>query len=165
MLSSDASSEQGKDHIYTVAFAMDIRRRLNPPLPKEYAGNAVLTAFASASFMELETAPLGLLVDRVQEGAEKMTDDYVRSVVDWGETNIGVPHGDVFISSWWKLGFDDVEYPWGRPTYSCPVPDVKRDIILLLPSIGSDKGVNCLVPLIDDCAEKFKRLFYKYLHE
>jgi Transferase family len=165
VLSSDASLEQGKDHIYTVAFAMDIRHRLNPPLPKEYAGNAVLSAFASASVTELENAPLRLLVDRVHEGAEKMTDEYIRSVVDWGETNIGVPHGDVLISSWWKLGFDEIDYPWGRPIYSCPVVDAKRDIILLLPSIGSDNGVNCLVPLMDDCVEKFKHLFYKYLQE
>ncbi|KAF3329448.1 omega-hydroxypalmitate O-feruloyl transferase [Carex littledalei] len=159
VLSSDALCEQGKDHIYTVAFAMDIRRRLNPPLPNEYAGNAILTAYASASLVELETAPFGLLVDRVHEGAEKMTDAYVRSVVDWGETNIGVPHGDVLISSWWKLGFDDVEYPWGKPIYSCPVADPKRDIVLLLPSIKFDKGVNCLIPLKDDCVEKFKQLF------
>ncbi|KAJ1703703.1 hypothetical protein LUZ63_003482 [Rhynchospora breviuscula] len=165
VLSSDSSPEPGKDRIYTVAFAMDIRRRLNPPLPNEYAGNAVLSAYASASLFELEMAPLGLLVDRVHEGAERITDAYIRSTVDWGETNIGVPHGDVLISSWWRLGLDDIEYPWGRPIYSCPVADPERDIVLLLPSIESDKGVNCLVPLKDDCVEKFKHLFYTYLEK
>ncbi|RHN47415.1 putative omega-hydroxypalmitate O-feruloyl transferase [Medicago truncatula] len=119
----------------TILYAVDIRSRLNPPLPREYAGNAVLTA----------------LVEMVWEGTKRMGDEYARSIIDWGELYNGFPNGELLVSSWWRLGFEEVEYPWGKPKYCCPVVYHKKDIILLFPSFhgveGGDDGVNIIVAL------------------
>ncbi|KAF8402269.1 hypothetical protein HHK36_013221 [Tetracentron sinense] len=149
----------------TILYAVDLRSRLRPPLPPSYTGNAVLTAYATASCRDLEEGSFSDMVEMVSRGAARMTNEYARSVIDWGELHKGFPHGDVLVSSWWRLGFDEVEYPWGRPRYSCPVVYHRKDIILLFPEIEgvSDKGVNILVALPSKEMKKFHALFYNFL--
>lgn len=148
-------------------FAVDIRRRLNPPLPDSYSGNAVLTGYATAKCAELEEGPFWKTVQMVYEGAARMTDEYARSAIDWGELYKGFPHGEFLVSSWWRLGFEGVQFPWGKPKYSCPVVYHRKDIILLFPDIdngeNSNRGVNVLVALPPKEMEKFKSLFHKFL--
>ena len=155
------------DRLSTILYAVDIRPRLNPPLPPSYAGNAVLTAYATAPCKELNEGPFVKLVEMVSEGSRRMTDEYARSVIDWGELYKGFPHGEFLVSSWWRLGFDEVEYPWGKPRYSCPVVYHRKDIILLFPDIKeggeSNSGVNVLVALPSNEMEKFQSLFHKFL--
>jgi len=150
-----------------ILYAVDIRSRLNPPLPKTYTGNAVLTAYASAKCEELKEGEFSRLVEMVEEGSRRMSDEYARSIIDWGELYNGFPNGDVLVSSWWRLGFEEVEYPWGKPKYCCPVVYHRKDIILLVPSFnggeGGGDGVNIIVALPPDEMEKFKSLFYTLL--
>ncbi|XP_052180288.1 acyltransferase GLAUCE isoform X2 [Diospyros lotus] len=150
------------DRESTVLYAVDIRQRLVPALPRSYTGNAVLTAYATAACRELEAGPLGRLVEMVAGGAARMTDEYARSAIDWGEMHKGFPRGEFLISSWWRLGFGAVEYPWGKPRYSCPVVYHRKDIILLFPDMDDD-GVNVLVALPAKEMELFKTFFHKFL--
>lgn len=103
----------------------------------------------------------------VSDGAKRMTDEYARSVIDWGELYKGFPQGEVLVSSWWRLGFAEVEYPWGKPRYSCPVVYHRKDIILLFPDIDNEEegggGVNVLVALPPKEMDKFQTLFHKVL--
>ncbi|XP_059307534.1 acyltransferase GLAUCE [Lycium ferocissimum] len=160
--------ENNSERISTVLFAVDIRSRLNPPLPKSYTGNAVLTSYASAKCHELEEGPFSKIVELVSQGGMRMTDEYARSAIDWGEIYKGFPNGEFLISSWWKLGFSQVEYPWGKPKYSCPVVCPRKDIILLFPNIddgisSNNDGVNIFVALPPKQMEKFESYFHKFL--
>ncbi|KAJ6891861.1 hypothetical protein NC651_025146 [Populus alba x Populus x berolinensis] len=157
------SEAQDPDRVSTILYAVNIRPRLIPPLPESYAGNAVLTAYANATCKELQEGPISKLVERVAEGSKRMTDEYARSAIDWGEIHKGFPSGDLLVSSWWKLGFDEVDYPWGCPRYSCPVVCHRKDIILLFPDIDDKNSVNVLVALPSKEMEKFESLFHKFL--
>ncbi|CAN4114954.1 unnamed protein product [Withania somnifera] len=142
--------ENNSERISTVLFAVDIRARLNPPLPRSYTGNAVLTSYASTTCHELEEGPFSKIVDRVSQGAMRMTDEYARSAIDWGK---------------W---FSQVEFPWGKPKYSCPVVSHRKDIILLIPNIddgigNNNDGVNIFVTLPPKQMEKFESYFHKFL--
>ncbi|KAK9292152.1 hypothetical protein L1049_020111 [Liquidambar formosana] len=158
-------AENNLDRLSTILYAVDIRSKLRPPLPLAYTGNAVLTAYATAKCRDLEEGPLSRLVEMVSEGAERMTDEYARSAIDWGELYKGFPHGEFLVSSWWRLGFSEVEYPWGKPRYSCPVVYHRKDIILLFPDIdeATSDGINVLVALPHKEMEKFETLFHKFL--
>ncbi|KVI07545.1 Chloramphenicol acetyltransferase-like domain-containing protein [Cynara cardunculus var. scolymus] len=158
-----SGTDYDPDRVSTILYAVDIRSRLN--LPHSFAGNAVLSAYASAPCKEIEKSPFSKLVELMTEGASRMTGEYARSVIDWGEVNKGFPAGEFLISSWWRLGFTDVEYPWGKPRYSCPVVYHRKDIILLFPDIvgESDNEVNVLVALPSKEMAKFEALFHKFL--
>lgn len=152
----------------TILYAVDIRSRLNPPLPKAFIGNAVLTAYATMKCGELKQCEFSKLVEMVGEGSRRMNDEYVKSIVDWGELYNGFPNGEILVSSWWRLGFEEVEYPWGKPMYCCPVVYRRKDIILLFPPFhrssedGGDDGVNIIVALPPKEMENFQRLFYTF---
>ncbi|CAK7325981.1 unnamed protein product [Dovyalis caffra] len=160
---SHDTEDQDLDRVSTILYAVNIRPRLIPPLPASYAGNAVLTAYASAKCRELQEGPISKLVEMVAEGSKRMTDEYARSAIDWGEIYKGFPHGEFLVSSWWKLGFDEVDYPWGCPTYCCPVVYHRKDIILLFSDIDDKNSVNVWVALPRKEMEKFERLFHKFL--
>lgn len=167
--SSTYVDDHGESRESRILYAVDIRQRLNPPLPQGYTGNGVLTAYASAGCRELEEGPFSRAVEMVSEGAARMTDEYARSVIDWGELRKGFPNGEVLVSSWWRLGFADVEYPWGKPMYSCPVVYHRKDIILFFPEQDvpdngtNGTGVNILVALPHQEMQKFQALFQKFL--
>ncbi|KAK7396026.1 hypothetical protein VNO78_16716 [Psophocarpus tetragonolobus] len=146
-----------------ILYAVDIRSRLNPPLPKSFAGNAVVAAYATAKCEELEKGDLARLVEMVAEGGARISDEYAKSVIDWGEVHDGFPHGDVLVSSWWRLGFEEVEYPWGRPIYCCPLVYYRKDIILVFPPYGGGHGINIIVALPPNEMNKFESLFYMFL--
>ncbi|XP_068666805.1 acyltransferase GLAUCE-like [Aristolochia californica] len=151
----------------SVIYAVDIRSRMRPPLPKSYTGNAVLTGYGTTTYGELKEAPFFRLVEAVREGATRMTDEYAKSVIDWGELHRGVPHGDVLVSSWWRLGFSEVDFPWGNAIYCVPVVIPNGDIVVLLPdkegTTGNGTGVYALVGLPSKSMEKFESLFYNLL--
>lgn len=162
---SNSEAENNLERKSTILYAVDIRPRLSPPLPPSYAGNAVLTAYATAKCKEIQELEFSRLVEMVSEGAGRMTDEYARSAIDWGEMYRGFPNGEVLVSSWWRLGFSEVEYPWGKPRYSCPVVYHRKDIILLFPHIDATNTnlVNVLVALPPKEMHKFQTLFHKFL--
>ncbi|KAL0339520.1 UNVERIFIED_CONTAM: Anthranilate N-benzoyltransferase protein 1 [Sesamum radiatum] len=67
-LSNDA--EYNKDRVSTLLNVVDLRSRLNPPLPESYCGNAVLVAYSSATCEDIEKWPFEAGGDGVRS-AEK----------------------------------------------------------------------------------------------
>ncbi|KAG6392962.1 hypothetical protein SASPL_147191 [Salvia splendens] len=74
-----------------VLFAVDVTERASPPLPRSLAGNAVITAFANARAGDLLGGAAGFAVEMVRRGRERVTPEYIRSVIDWLEVYKGIP--------------------------------------------------------------------------
>eukprot|EP01018_Ginkgo_biloba_P018311 Gb_35737 [translate_table: standard] len=133
----------------SVLFAVNIRSKVNPPLPKGFVGNGILTASASASVQELHEKPLSYCVAKVQEAISSITDDYVRSAVDWLGVYKGIPsaiNGNFFLSAWSKLPLYELDFGWGKPVYASPIVGGLEEFVLLL-SHGSGEGLNVWIIL------------------
>ncbi|XP_008786402.1 omega-hydroxypalmitate O-feruloyl transferase-like [Phoenix dactylifera] len=149
------------DGISSVLFAADIRSRVSPPLPHGFGGNAVITASASAKVAVLGEKPFSFCVGMVKEAIERVTDEYVRSVIDWLEVYRGVPstvNGNFFLSAWWKLPFHELDFGYGKPLYGGPVVGGMGEFVLLLSSgndMGRRGGVNVWIALEKDKMERF----------
>ncbi|KAL0383798.1 UNVERIFIED_CONTAM: hypothetical protein Scaly_0667100 [Sesamum calycinum] len=85
-----------KDRVSTLLNAADLKSRVNPPLPDSYCSNAVLVTYSSATCEDLEKWRFSKLVEMVSEGPKRVTDEYVRSVIDWLEINKGLPCGSIW---------------------------------------------------------------------
>ncbi|KAK6149253.1 hypothetical protein DH2020_016778 [Rehmannia glutinosa] len=149
--------EYDKDRISTLLNVIDIRSRLNPPLPSSYCGNAVLVAYSSAKCEDIENWPFSDLVKMVSEAPNRVSDEYARSVIDWLEINKGLPCGEYMVSSWLRLGFDEVVFPWGKPQHSGPVVNHRKDICWVFPTVD---GVNALVSLPAQEMKRFESQFH-----
>ncbi|XVE82127.1 hypothetical protein DITRI_Ditri15bG0121900 [Diplodiscus trichospermus] len=149
------------DDLSAVLFAVDIRSKTSPPFPNSFAGNAVVTAFANAKVIDLVEKPFSFCVEKVKEARERITDEYVRSVIDWLEVHRGIPatcNGNFYVSAWWKLRFNELDFGFGKPTHGGPIASGNDEFVLLL-SHGkcgdSGGGINVWMGLEP---EKMKRL-------
>eukprot|EP00250_Pteridium_aquilinum_P014107 c21785_g1_i1 orf=294-1649(+) len=146
-----------------VLFAVDIRSRIKPPLPKGFAGNAIVSGFASVPAGELQKGSLSYAVGQIQEATNIITDAYIRSSIDWGEVHGGVPNlpGGIFLSAWWKLPFHLVDFGWGKPIYAGPVVNAMVEFVLLL-SNGTQQGLNLYIALEPSHMQEFEKLIYNF---
>ncbi|EYU17599.1 hypothetical protein ABFS82_07G106800 [Erythranthe guttata] len=152
-----------KNKVSTLLNAIDIRPIVNPPLPYSYSANAVLPLGVSETCEEIKNGPFSKLVEIITEGAKEMTHEYVKSAFDWLELNRGIPHGDYFkVSSWLRLGFDEVEYAWGKPIYSCPVVNHRKDICWVFRD-AVDGGVSAMVALPSQEMDIFEAVFHDFI--
>ncbi|KAK4392387.1 Histone-lysine N-methyltransferase ATXR4 [Sesamum angolense] len=136
--------------------AVDVRSRLNPPLPPEYCGNAVLPGYASAKCRDVEKWPLSKLVEMILEGIERMSDEYMKSAIDWLEINKGIPYGDYPLTSLSRLGLDEVCVPWQGPEFGL----VMNNLECLCWMLPHDDGVKVL---IQGSAEEMERFDFHLL--
>lgn len=139
---------------WRVFFPVDFRERLRPQLPSEYAGNAVVNACAMATSEEVKRRPFSYCVEKILEATGRITDEHVRAVIDWREVNKVLPRGDLFVSSWLRLGCAEVEYPWGRPTYCCPLLNPAFGMSVLFRSMNDERngigsGANLFICMSD----------------
>lgn len=164
---SSPETEQNRDRVSTILYVTDLRSRLkNPPLPREYCGNALLVSYASAKCGDIEKWPFSTVVEMVAEGVTRVTDEYVRSAIDWLEINGGmmIPRGDCILSSWVRLGYDRVVFPWGKPLCCSPVVNNLERIFWVFPDIDDD-GVNVLVQRPAPEMERFQFHFQNFFAE
>ncbi|BFG42716.1 hypothetical protein CerSpe_289900 [Prunus speciosa] len=143
----------------TILIPVNVRKRVVPPAPPGFAGNALVPAFAHATVKELKEEDDSSLVRKVQEGVERLDDEYVRSGIDWLEVNKGVPcEEDSFsLVSWWKLGIEHGEFSWGKVKCATSVL-LKPGLVMLLPGPEGKGGLSICLELPDDQMEWFCRL-------
>ncbi|GFZ20119.1 hypothetical protein Acr_28g0008240 [Actinidia rufa] len=124
-----AAVEMGDEKVSTMFFPVDCRKRVVPPAPK------------------------------VQEGLERLDDEYVRSSIDWLEVNKGLPWREDSFSlvSWWRLGVEEDEYIWGKTICTTPVA-LKPGLVYLLPGRKEEGGLHICLELPDDQIQEFRRL-------
>ncbi|MCO5572863.1 hypothetical protein L7F22_026622 [Adiantum nelumboides] len=148
-----ATEQQGDgEQPVMVLFAMDIRKHVKPPLPDNFCGNGVITAYAQALAREVRSQPLSFCAKKVQEGLKRVTGDYIRSAIDWLEVHKGIPSmgvpGNFYLSAWWKLPFHKVDSGWGEPIYAGPIMTGVVDMVLLVSNCSHrDDGLNLLLAL------------------
>jgi len=154
---------------------------MEPPLPKEYFGNATLYVVASSLAGDLMSKPLGYASSRIREAIERVNDEYVRSAVEFlknqedlsrfqdlhaVESEKGLFYGNpnLGVVSWLTLPFYGVDFGWGKEVYMGPgthVHDFDGDS-LLLPGPDEDDGSLLLhLCLQVEHMDAFKKHFYE----
>lgn len=100
---------------------------------------------------------------KVQEGVERLDDEYVRSgrdgLVGDLEVNRGVPctENGFSLVSWLGLGLEDEVFAWGRVKCATPIV-VKPSLVMLLPGPKGEGGLNVCLQLHGDQMDDFYRL-------
>ncbi|XP_059063833.1 acyltransferase GLAUCE-like [Cryptomeria japonica] len=149
------------DDVSTVHYVADIRSRLVPPLPREYVGNAMAPAYAKATFRQLEEEPFGETVKKLQEGVDRLIDEYLRSSIDWLELYDGVPvlENGFHVTNWKNLGFADMELRGGiKSLHSGPVLSGGAKVVRFLGHPEDNQGMQLYIGLEASHMNKFEKL-------
>ncbi|KAI9077660.1 hypothetical protein K1719_040347 [Acacia pycnantha] len=151
-----------EEEISTMLFPVEVRKWIVAELKEKgvFAGNALVPGFARATVKELKEEEDDYLIRKVQEGIERIDEEYVRSGIDWLEENRGVPCSENSFSlvAWWKLGLEDQEFAWGRVKCATPL-ELKPGLVMMLPGTeGEGGGLNICLDLPEDHMQEFCRI-------
>jgi hypothetical protein len=104
-------------------FTVNVRTKLDPPLPEGFYGNGISLACAKTTAEELANKPLSFAVKLINEAKTAVNIEYIRSAIDLMDLK-GRPHctvvGSFFVSDVTKLGFRDVDFGWGKAAFAGP---------------------------------------------
>ncbi|RRT72596.1 hypothetical protein B296_00031271 [Ensete ventricosum] len=143
-------------------FAVDGRSRFDPPLPKGYFGNGIMLTGCLSTAGELLGRPLSFAVGLVQDAVKTVTDEYMRSAMDYFEATRARPSltATLMITTWSRLSFHTTDFGWGEPVQSGPVTLPEKEVILFL-SHGKErkrKSINVLLELPSSAMARWQDL-------
>ncbi|KAK9268590.1 hypothetical protein L1049_000344 [Liquidambar formosana] len=149
-----------KPHQQTkLIFSVDGRSKFNPPLPKGYFGNGIVVPCCLCTAGELIEKPFSFVVDLVQNAKEKVTEDYIRSAIDFFEESrpkVSLT-ATLLLSSWTRLPFDTVDFGWGEPTQFGSAK-MRKESVFFLPNGKKKKGITLLLGLPHIAMKTFQEL-------
>ncbi|KAL3751851.1 hypothetical protein ACJRO7_012652 [Eucalyptus globulus] len=139
-----------------ISHVVNLRGRMNPPLPDHSFGN--IWRFATATIKEEENdAELHVLADHLRTAIRKIDNDYVRKLQGedgflWACESMREVHE---LISWVRFPFYETDFGWGKPVWACisSVP-IKNAVILM--SSRSGNGIEAWVTLDEQEMAKFQ---------
>ncbi|CAN1832843.1 Spermidine hydroxycinnamoyl transferase [Linum perenne] len=168
------------DQLTAVGVCVDSRRRLNPPLPNAYFGNAVLDVKAMARSGDLVTRSLGYATERIRKAVEKVDGEFLSSAIDYlknqpdltefqdfheDKEEDDIDEGPFFgmpnlgVISWLRLPILGLDFGFGKEVYMGSTHEFDGDTMLLQSQDGDDSIVLAICLRVDHM-EAFKRCFY-----
>ncbi|XP_078150199.1 hydroxycinnamoyltransferase 4-like [Carex rostrata] len=155
-----------KSRIY---FTADGRNRLNPPL-KAYFGNAVVRISPASEVSKITSNPIGNVAATVKAAVDELTDEYIRSLIDYVEVNCNkkirvkkVPESDLRIRTLLGMQLSDVDFGWGAPQLLSWERSTENRVIYIMNDTTKDGGIKVVPALDSTTMQKFKEVFYEEL--
>ncbi|KAM0863918.1 hypothetical protein ACQ4PT_044280 [Festuca glaucescens] len=152
-----AALEHAADERVFVLFVTNARGswKRDPPLPPGFYGKALISTIAEADAGELCGRPLADAVDLVHKAKFRVTDEYVRSVLDLlarGQRYVDVGlNTTFFVSDITRCGDDSMDLGWAERVGGggSMAGDIYTRLSSLYMSCKNAKGEKCvLVPMV-----------------
>ncbi|KAJ4787286.1 HXXXD-type acyl-transferase family protein [Rhynchospora pubera] len=153
-------------------FVADVRRRLSPPLPKTYIGNVVVRTSAVSEVSTITSKPVHVVAEIVQSAVDGITDDFVRSFIDYLEVMQGkilhstleLAESDLRISSISGLPIYEANFGWGAPQKTSGAVAPGKNNVNLLDELGNNNaGLLMYITLDATIMPLFEKAFYEEL--
>ncbi|XP_027920823.1 spermidine hydroxycinnamoyl transferase-like [Vigna unguiculata] len=158
---------------------VDLRGRMKPPLPNGYFGNAIWDSVACCLAGDLVSEPLGYTASRIREAIERVSDEYVRSGIEFlkNQKNLRRFHQDLHeegrekepfpgnpnlsVVSWFRLPINGINFGWGKEVRMSPATHGFDGDFVLLPDPDENGSVLVYIRLQLLHIDAFKKHFYQ----
>ncbi|CAJ1964467.1 unnamed protein product [Sphenostylis stenocarpa] len=164
-----------------VRFNASIRSRIIPPLPRNYFGNALAATVTPKCYVgEIISKPLSYAAQKVREGIEKLTNEYIRSQLEiaLGEEQLdciraffsgqGERRNSAFagnpnlqMTSWMSMPVYEADFGWGKPVYFGLAYVFPQDRAVILLGPHGDETVIVSMHFQAEHLQLFKKFFYQ----
>ncbi|KAK7315422.1 hypothetical protein VNO77_33969 [Canavalia gladiata] len=165
-----------------VRILVDIRRRLDPPLPSNYFGNAVFpTITPKCHTIDIISNPINYAAYMIREGIDRLTNEYIRSQINFirGQEkieslkNVGNVNDErsknapfygnpnFFGVSWMSMLWYEANFGWGKPVYFGPGSIASDGKAFIIQSSHEDGSIIILLRLHTAHMQIFNKLFYE----
>ncbi|KAH6826667.1 hypothetical protein C2S53_017030 [Perilla frutescens var. hirtella] len=160
--------------ILTVA---DFRNKMNPPLPKNYFGNALIRVKAMDKSGSLLSNSVGAAAEKIHEAVERETEDTVRAYLEYlkGLPDVrkfrslendgrlkadGLRDPNLAIVSWTAMPLYGTDFGWGKEIHMGTLAIGADGLTFIIPSRDGDGAFNIVIWLQEQHMPDFKKYFY-----
>ena len=158
-----------------LTFPANIRRRVRPPLPDRYFGNALVRLGVTGAVRDVASEDLASVAGRIKGAIDRMDDELVRSAVDyWEMTELDsrpakgtLLETDLQIISWLGMPMYDADFGWGKPGVMSRAESIRGGFVYLMSDGPADDagagGVRVLMCMEAANINELERLLYEKL--
>lgn len=148
----------GAAEVMKLGWAVDGRKRFNPPLPPTYFGNVNFYGCVERKAGDVMTQPLHDAASSIKSATQRITHDYMQSALDLVELQASpalvranfIGPADLAMTSWAHVGAYQVDFGCGPPVFfTPPVYGVFVQLVVLLPHPRGDGAVNALIFMLE----------------
>ncbi|KAL7681998.1 putative transferase [Plasmopara halstedii] len=164
---------------------VNARRRLEPPLPPNYVGNAMFNAFLTVKSKELQPQPeyeglvsgatLNLIARRVRESIIRCDDAYMRDALNFlaeqsniAAVQIGTNYcfgPDLLFTSWLRLDMYGAKFDSVHPSHVFyPQLPGADGVVIFTEAQNGGEGIDVGVLLACSAMENLKKMFTEISH-
>ncbi|KAF7803354.1 spermidine sinapoyl-CoA acyltransferase [Senna tora] len=158
----------GADENIKFAYSVNIRKVTNPSLPSGYWGNGCVPMYVQLRAKDVIENPIWETAEEIKKSKSNVSDEYVRSFVDYQEMHYGdgitAGKGVSGFTDWRHLGHSTLDFGWGGPVTVMPLA---RNLLgsvepcFFLPystaSAGRKDGFKVLVTLQEPALPAFRQ--------
>jgi shikimate O-hydroxycinnamoyltransferase len=148
---------------------IDMRARLDPPLPPGYFGNAVVRTSVSATAGEVTSNPVGHAARRAL-AVTSQGDDYARSLVDYLEgvdamnlPRSGISRAHLRAISWVGMSLYKADFGWGAPVFMGPALMYYSGFVYVMNAAGKEGALALVLSLEPESMPEFRKVFAEEL--
>jgi hypothetical protein len=161
----DVADDQARATTYFL-FAVDHRKRLNPPVPERYMGNCLSPAIAAAPNDELAEigdtaggllAAFQAITDALEEAVGERTRERWEGCME--KVREAAKVGIVSVAGSSRFQVYDLDFGFGRPAKVYMVSAARTGSIAVSDAHDGRGGIELGVPLPMDGMERFRRCF------
>ncbi|KAI3885691.1 hypothetical protein MKX03_032067 [Papaver bracteatum] len=149
-------------HMVKLLFSINIREKIKPKLPEGYYGNGFVLGCVETTIEELVSEKTNVQhgVELIQECKNGLTDDHLRSMIDFLEVKTGMQHdlsSTLVITEWIGIGKKLKDFGQRTEIHMGPLHSKTSCVfgpVLLVD--GNVEAMNVIVSMPEKVAEKYK---------
>ncbi|KAJ4801884.1 HXXXD-type acyl-transferase family protein [Rhynchospora pubera] len=153
-------------------FPVDIRSRLQPQLPKEHFGNAIVQKSVQSKVSKITSSPLHVVAESVQTAVKSVNDEYIRSYIDNLEIMRNefvyrkeLPESQLRVNSISGMPLYDSDFGWGPPQLVSRWRVSGNRVVFISDEPGENCGIELVVIIDSSKMYRFLKMFHEELND
>ncbi|KAJ4780502.1 HXXXD-type acyl-transferase family protein [Rhynchospora pubera] len=152
-------------------FSVDIRNRINPPIPA-YFGNGAIRMLATSEVSKITSSPIGDVAATVKAEIDRLTDDYIRSFIDYLKVMLDkktsvmettISESDLRVRPILGMPLSDLNFGWDPPQLFSWERTTENKVAYIMNDLVNDNGIKIVLSLDPSTMNQFKKVFYEEL--